>query len=49
MMLRPDGSLMGMTGGDGAENVLFCAECHANAGVGNDYLYLPPKEVRIGG
>lgn len=48
MMIRPDGSLTGMTGGQGGRNVKFCAECHNKAPAGQDRLYLLPKEVRIG-
>lgn len=47
MMLRPDGSIVGMTGGKGAENVQFCAECHKNAGPEQDYLYFMPDEFRV--
>lgn len=47
MMLRPDGSIVGMTGGKGAENVRFCADCHRNAGPEQDYLYFMPDEFRV--
>ncbi len=46
MMIRPDGGLVGMTGGRGSKNVKFCAECHNKAPAGQDHLYLLPREVR---
>ncbi len=46
MMIRPDGGLVGITGGEGSENVKFCAECHNKAPAGQDNLFLMPKEVR---
>ena len=49
LMVRPDGALFGMTGGRGAENVRFCAECHRKAGADHDYLYFMPKQVRLSG
>lgn len=47
MMLRPDGTVVGMTGGKGAKNVEFCAECHKAAGPEQEYLYFMPDEFRI--
>ena len=47
MMLRPDGSSIGMTGGAGARNVTFCAECHAKAGPEQDFLYFMPDDARV--
>lgn len=47
MMLRPDGSVLGMTGGDRAGNVKFCAECHKDAGAPREYMYFMPEEVRV--
>lgn len=47
MMLRPDGSSTGMTGGKNARNVAFCAECHAKAGPEQDFLYFMPDEARL--
>lgn len=46
MMLRPDGSMTGITGGEGAENVQFCAECHKNAGALHEFMYFVPVKVR---
>lgn len=46
MMLRPDGGLVGITQGTGAENVVFCAECHNKAPAGQDNLYLFPENLR---
>ena len=48
MMLHPDGHVVGMTGGKGAENVRFCADCHRNAGPEQEYLYFMPEEFRVG-
>lgn len=47
MMLRPDGAIMGMTGGSGADAVEFCAKCHQKAGPEHDYLFFMPDESRI--
>jgi hypothetical protein len=47
MMLRPDGSTVGITGGVNGAAVKFCAECHARAGAGQDYLYFMPEEARL--
>jgi len=49
MMLRPDGTPMGVTGGEGDANVRFCAKCHRDAGAKRDYLFFMPKEARIPG
>lgn len=47
MMLRPDGSTVGLTGGANEMAVRFCAECHAKAGPQRDYLYFMPDEARL--
>lgn len=47
MMLRPDGSVVGLTGGTNAKAVQFCAECHARAGKDRDFLYFMPDEARL--
>jgi hypothetical protein len=47
MMLRPDGSTVGLTGGTNAKAVRFCAECHAKAGKEHDFLYFMPDEARL--
>jgi hypothetical protein len=46
-MIMPDGSLFGMTGGQGSQNVAFCAECHAIVADDQDSLYFMPEEVRV--
>ncbi len=46
MMLRPDGSVVGLTGGTNEAAVRFCAECHARAGAEQDFLYFMPDEAR---
>lgn len=47
LMLRADGSLVGMTGGPDSRKMAFCADCHKGAGAKNDYLFFMPKEARI--
>lgn len=47
MMLRPDGSSVGLTGGANDKAVKFCAECHSRAGKQHDYLYFMPDEARL--
>jgi hypothetical protein len=47
LLLQPDGSLVGMTGGIRAKNVQFCANCHNKAGAKRDYLYFLPRELRV--
>jgi hypothetical protein len=49
MMLRGDGSLVGITDGEGADKVRFCGECHRNAGAQHDFLYFMPQNARIKG
>jgi len=44
-MIMPDGSLFGETGGDNAQAVQFCVDCHANRRQ-YDYLYFMPKAFR---
>ncbi len=46
MMIRPDGGLVGITQGRGAENVAFCSDCHNRAPAGQDNLFLMPENVR---
>ena len=45
-MIMPDGSLFGVTGGEGAERVEYCIGCHL-ARERYDHLYYPPKEFRV--
>jgi hypothetical protein len=47
MMLRPDGTIVGLTGGVNENAVRFCAECHVKAGKDQDYLYFMPDEARL--
>ena len=47
LMLRADGSMIGMTGGADSRRVEFCAECHKNAGAERDYLFFMPPRARI--
>ena len=46
-MIMPDGSLFGVTGGQGSENVQFCAECHALVTDHQDSVYFLPEEFRL--
>jgi LysM repeat protein len=46
-MIMPDGSLFGMTGGQGSQNVQFCAECHALVADDQDSLFFMPEEYRV--
>jgi hypothetical protein len=46
-MIMPDGSLFGVTGGQGSQNVQFCAECHAIVAAEQDSLYFIPEEYRV--
>jgi hypothetical protein len=45
-MIMPDGSVFGETGGEGAETVRFCADCHNVVGKSQDHMYLVPKKYR---
>jgi len=47
LMLRPNGSLVGMTGSAEAGKVRFCAECHKSAGAERDFLLFMPEQERI--
>ena len=47
LMLRPNGSLVGMTGSAEAGKVRFCAECHKSAGAERDFLFFMPEQERI--
>ncbi len=45
-MIMPDGSLFGMTGGENADSVGFCADCHRLAAA-DDYLFFVPEAFRV--
>ena len=45
-MIMPDGSLFGVTNGQGSQNVQFCAECHALVADDQDSLFFLPEEFR---
>lgn len=47
MMLREDGSVVGLTGGRNEDAVRFCADCHSKVGEAQDYLYFMPEEARL--
>lgn len=44
-MVMPDGAVVGVTKGQNAEQVEFCAECHAGAGASHAF-YLPEEYRR---
>ena len=44
---KADGSLTGMTKGIRANQVRFCASCHARVGKKQDSLFFMPKDVRV--
>ena len=46
-MIMPDGSLFGMTEGEGSERVTFCVTCHQTAGDENDHLFFIPDDYRV--
>ena len=45
-MVMPDGSLFGVTNGEGSKRMKFCAECHALVGAAQDHRYFLPKDYR---
>jgi hypothetical protein len=47
MMLRGDGTMVGITDGSGSDKVRFCAECHYKSGPKHDYLFFMPQDARI--
>jgi hypothetical protein len=46
VMIMPDGSLFGETGGLEAAEVAYCHECHATAPAEHDHLFFVPQEFR---
>lgn len=46
-MYMPDGSLFGVTNGEGARRVAFCAVCHKTAGPEQDHLFYVPERYRV--
>ncbi len=47
IMIMPDGSLFGMTNGEGSERVEFCVTCHKLAGHEKDHLFYVPERYRV--
>jgi len=45
-MIMPDGSLFGITNGQGSTRVEFCVTCHETAGDENDHLFFVPQDYR---
>ncbi|MFQ5954688.1 MAG: cytochrome P460 family protein [Kiloniellales bacterium] len=45
-MIMPDGSIFGITNGEGSMRVKFCADCHKVAGAAQDYRYFVPRNYR---
>jgi hypothetical protein len=46
-MIMPDGSMFGMTKGEGHSRVSFCVTCHKSAGNDNDHLFFVPEGYRV--
>ena len=46
-MIMPDGSLFGITNGEGSDRVEFCVTCHELAGDRNDHLFYIPERYRV--
>jgi hypothetical protein len=47
MMIGPDGTIAGLSGGVNSRNVEFCAECHNAAPTSHDRLFFMPDAVRL--
>jgi hypothetical protein len=47
MMIMPDGTVAGLSGGVNSRNVEFCAECHNTAPASQDRLFFMPDDVRL--
>ena len=47
MMIRPNGTVAGLSGGVNSRNVEFCAECHNEAPASHDRLFFMPENVRL--
>jgi len=45
-MIQPSGEILGVTNGQGSQNVQFCADCHVAVAGNQDSLYFVPQEVR---
>jgi len=46
-MILPDGSVFGITNGQGSDRVQFCIECHIAAGDDMDHLFYVPERFRV--
>jgi len=46
-MIMPDGSLFGVTNGEGSDRVEFCVTCHKLAGDQKDQLFFIPERYRV--
>jgi len=46
-MIMPDGSLFGITNGEGSDRVEFCVTCHELAGDRTDHLFYIPERYRV--
>ncbi len=46
-MYMPDGSLFGITNGEGTQRVEFCAACHKLAGPEQDDMFYVPERYRV--
>ena len=46
-MIMPDGTVFGITNGEGSERVEFCIGCHVAAGDDMDHLFYVPERYRV--
>ena len=46
-MINPDGTVFGVTKGQGSANVEFCIECHVSMADDQDSLFFLPEESRV--
>ena len=46
-MILPDGTVFGITNGEGSDRVEFCIECHVAAGDDMDHLFYVPERYRV--
>lgn len=46
-LVTPNGSILGVTNGEGGDKIGFCNACHQIVAEDQDYLYFPPEDTRI--
>lgn len=47
MMIGPDGTVAGLSGGVDSKNVEFCAKCQNTVPASHDRLFFMPDNVRL--